>query len=122
MLASIFEPRCEYVERFYSKVSAISIKDRIKLRLFVGYVDDEPVATAAVFFSDVAGIYDVSTRPDMQKKGYGSAIFYSALKFARESGCKDIVLQASKDGLGIYKRFGFQEVCEFNVWSNKELL
>ncbi len=122
VLASIFEPRCEYVERFYSKVSAVSIQDRVKLRLFVGYVDDEPVATVAVFFSDVVGIYDVSTRPDMQKKGYGSAMFYRALKFAQDSGYKDIVLQASKDGLGIYKRFGFQEVCEFNVWSNKELL
>jgi len=122
VLASIFEPKCEHVESFYTKISAISIQDRVKLRLFVGYVDDEPVVTAAVFFSDVAGIYDVSTRPDMQKKGYGSAMFYSALKFARDSGHKDIVLQASQDGLGIYKCFGFEEICEFNVWSNKEQL
>lgn len=122
VLASIFEPRCEHVEIFYEKVSMIPIQERENLKLFVGYVDDEPVATAGIFFSNVAGIYDVSTRPDMQRKGYGSAMFYTALKIALDSGYKDIVLQASQDGLGIYKRFGFEEICEFNVWSNKEQL
>ena len=122
VLASVFEPVCKYVEVFYEKVSTIPTQDRKNLRLLIGYVDDEPVATAVVFLSDVAGIYDVSTRPDMQRKGYGSAMFYKALKLAFDSGYKDIVLQASKDGLGIYKRFGFEEICEFNVWSNKDLL
>ena len=118
--ASVFEPRCKHVENFYEKVSTIPSQDRENLKLFVGYIDDEPIASACVFFSDVAGIYDVSTRPDMQKKGYGSAIFYTVLRFALQNGYKDIVLQASQDGLGIYKRFGFEQICEFNVWSNKD--
>lgn len=122
VLASIFEPTCEHVKSFYKKISAIPDKSRQHLRLFVGYVNDRPVSTAGVFITDVAGIYDISTHPEMQKKGYGSAMFYTALKFALDSGFKEIVLQASEDGLGIYKRFGFKEICEFNVWSNKDKL
>ena len=120
--ASVFKPRCRQVEFFYEKVSTIPIQDRDKLRLFIGYVNNEPIATAGVFLSDVAGIYHMSTCPDMQRKGYGSAMVYSALKYARDRGYKDVVLQSSQDGLGIYKRFGFEEICEFNVWSNKEQL
>ena len=36
-----------------------------------------------------------------------------------DSGFKKVVLQVSKGGIGIYIRFGFDEVCEFHVWSNK---
>ena len=122
VFASAFDPRCDQIELFYKQVSTIPIQDREKLRLFIGYVDDEPVATAGVFLSDVAGIYHVSTCPDMLRKGYGSAMCYTVLKSALASGYKDIVLPASQDGLGIYKRLGFEEICELNVWSNKELL
>ena len=122
VLASIFEPTCEHVKNFYKKISSIPDQSRQNLRLFIGYVNDRPVSTAGVFITQMAGIYDISTHPEMQKKGYGSAMFYTALKFALDSGFKKIVLQASVDGLGIYKRFGFEEICEFNVWSNKERL
>ena len=107
---------------FYKKVSSIPEQSRQHLRLFIGYIDDKPVSTACVFFTDVAGIFDVSTHPKMQKKGYGSAMFYTALKCALDSGFKKVVLQASEDGIGIYKRFGFEEVCQFHVWSNKDKL
>ncbi len=124
MMAStiMVDPVQEHIKSFYNKVAKIPIQNRKKMKFFVGYINDKPVATAGVFFFDVAGIYNVSTVNDMQRKGYGTAMVYTALKFALESGCKDIVLQASKDGLGIYKRFGFEEVCEFNVWSNRGFL
>lgn len=122
VLASIFEPPCEQVKKFYTKISAIPEQSRENLKLFIGYVRDRPVSTAAVFVTDVVGIYDVSTHPAMRKKGFGSAMFYRALKFAQDNGHQKIVLQASEDGLGIYKRFGFKALCEFNVWSNKSQL
>ncbi|KAF8818619.1 GNAT family N-acetyltransferase [Rickettsia endosymbiont of Cardiosporidium cionae] len=111
------------MKSFYKKISSIiPDQSRKNLRLFIGYVNDRPISTAGVFITDVAGIYDISTHPEMQNKGYGSAMFYTALKFALDNGLKEIVLQASEDGLGIYKRFGFEEICEFNVWSNKDKL
>lgn len=122
VLSSIFEPTCVHVQDFYKNFSTIYNKSMHNLKLFVGYINDKPVSTACVFMTNIAGIYDISTHPEIQKKGYGSAMFYNALKFALDSGFKKIVLQASEDGLNIYKRFGFKEICEFNVWSNKDKL
>jgi len=46
-------------------------------------------------------------------------MFYYALMEAKKLGLKQFTLQASSDGLNIYKRFGFEEICEFNVWNNQ---
>ena len=93
-----------------------SIKDMV---LFVGYENGYPVASSCLFLTEVAGIYDVATRPNKRKLGFGSALFYQALQEAKQRKYETAVLQASPDGLGIYKRFGFKEVCQFNVWCNK---
>ncbi|MGL9725232.1 MAG: hypothetical protein ACR5KV_00310 [Wolbachia sp.] len=44
-------------------------------------------------------MYDISTRPEMQRKRYGSAMFYTALKFAKNKDVKYVVLQASPNAL-----------------------
>ena len=56
----------------------------------------------------------------MRNRGYGSAMFYTVLKFALDKGFKQIVLIASSGALGMYKRFGFEGVCEFNLWSSED--
>lgn len=122
VLASIFDPVDEHVKQFYQMVSNVPAKDRQDIKLFVGYVDGRAVSTSALFLTDVAGVYDISTRPEMQRRGYGAAMTYTALKYAKDQGMQHAVLQASPDGLNIYKRFGFKEVCDFNVWSNKNTI
>ncbi|MFK7974197.1 MAG: GNAT family N-acetyltransferase [Rickettsiaceae bacterium] len=117
VLASVFHPVDEYVKIFYSKVQNIPEAERNNLKLFVGYVHDKPVSTSGVFLTDVAGIYDVSTHPEMQNKGYGSAMFYKALKYAQDTDIQYGVLQASPKGTSIYQKFGFEQICTFNVWT-----
>ena len=119
VMASILGDR---VKGFYGYIGSLPEKSRDDIRLFVGRVDGRPVASVSVFCTNIAGIYDVFTCPDMQRKGYGSAMLYTALKFAIERGFKDIVLQSTPEGLGLYKRFGFEGVCEFDIWSNKDKL
>lgn len=121
VLASIFTPADSQVKTFYTKLADIDAKKRKEMILFVGYNEIVPVATACLFLTDVAGIYDVSTRPDKRQMGYGSALFHRALVEAKQLGFKRGVLQASPDGLGIYKRFGFKKTCEFHVWGNRIL-
>lgn len=118
VLSSIFDPVDQYVQQFYKLIGSIPQESRKDLVLFVGYYENKPVSTAAVFMTDVAGIFDVSTMPNQQKRGYGSAMFYTAVEYAKSSGYRHAVLQASPDGLNIYKRFGFETVCNFNVYSN----
>lgn len=119
VLASIFDPPDEQVKVFYNKMAKLhsdSIKDMI---LFIGYEGNHPVATSCLFLTDVAGIYDIATRPEKRNLGYGSAMFYRALIESKKIGLTKSVLQASPEGLNIYKKFGFKELCKFNVWSNQ---
>jgi GNAT superfamily N-acetyltransferase len=117
VLASIFTPEDEFVKTFYNKLAELDAASIPALKLFVGYEDGKAVAISGLFLTECAGFFDIATRPFHQKKGYGSAMFYTALVQAKKLGYEVGVLQASPDGLNIYKRFGFNEVCDFNVWS-----
>ncbi len=76
--------------------------------LYVGYVDDEPVATAEVTLGGgVAGLFNISTIERCRRRGFGSAMTRRALADAREAGYQVAVLQAAPDGVGLYTRVGF---------------
>ncbi|KTD35191.1 GNAT family N-acetyltransferase [Legionella israelensis] len=124
VLSSIFAPYPEeaQVKRYYQQLHLVPAQDRPDLKLFVGYINGKAVSTAGLFLTDCAGIFDISTRPEERQKGYGTALFYRALEEAKSLGQQVSVLQASPDGLNIYKRFGFQQIGDFNVWSNAEAL
>lgn len=119
VLASIFDPPDEQVKVFYNKMATISAADIKDMVLFIGYEGAAPIATSCLFLTDVSGIYDIATRPEKRNLGYGSAMFYRALIESKKMGLRKSVLQASPDGLNIYKRFGFKELCKFTVWSNQ---
>jgi predicted acetyltransferase len=97
-------------------ITQVELRDALKL--FVGYVNGKSVCTAGLFLTDCAGVFDMSTKLAQRKKGYGTAIFYRALEEATSLGFEVSVLQSSPDSLNIYKKFGFSEVANFNVWSN----
>lgn len=117
VLASIFTPEDEFVKIFYGKLAELDPALTPALKLFIGYEQGKAVAISSLFLTECAGFFDIATRPEHQKKGYGSAMFYTALLQAKKLGYEVGVLQASPDGLNIYKRFGFQGICDFNVWS-----
>lgn len=118
VLASVFDPEDAYVKQFYRRISELDLPEMHDLILFVGYDGEKPVSTSALFLTDCAGIFDISTRPEERKRGLGTAMFYRAVIEAKQLGYELSVLQASPDGLGIYERMGFERVCDFNVWSN----
>jgi GNAT superfamily N-acetyltransferase len=84
------------------------------LRLFVGYVGDEPVtASAAYVDGKTVGIYAVATLPKVRGKGYGAALTARA---AQTDPTLPAVLQASDDGQPVYLRLGFQVVARYVLW------
>jgi ribosomal protein S18 acetylase RimI-like enzyme len=106
---------------------------------YVGYVDGEPVATAATVASgdivgagpdagrgpapqpggDVIGVYNVATLPDHRRRGYGEAVMRHALAEAeRERPSRPVVLQSTNDGLRLYERMGFRTVARFSVYAS----
>ena len=78
----------------------------------IGYLDDEAVATAAVYRGRRASeIQHVVTLDQHRRRGIGTAITAAALELARRHGNGCAVLTASPDGEGIYSRLGFVTVC-----------
>lgn len=85
----------------------------LPVRHYLGYLDDKPVATSSLFLSaGVAGIQFVSTLREARGKGLGAALTLAPLLEARAMGYRVGVLQSSELGYPVYRRMGFQQVCE----------
>jgi GNAT superfamily N-acetyltransferase len=79
-------------------------------RMFVGYLNGEPVATNMLFNGGgVASVYAVATIPSAQGKGIGAAITLKPLLEARDKdGYKFAVLFSTEMGVRVYERIGFR--------------
>jgi GNAT superfamily N-acetyltransferase len=84
--------------------------------LYVGYVDDEPVATALTYTGDgTVGIYNVATREAWRRRGFGAAITRHALREAAAVGAEVAILQSSAAGRSVYESLGFREVSRYRI-------
>jgi len=93
-------------------------------RMFVGYLDNEPVATNMLFTgAGVASVYAVATIPTAQRKGIGAAITLKPLLDAREMGYQYGVLFSTEMGIPVYQRIGFRltgERINRYLWRNED--
>lgn len=86
-------------------------------QLYVGYLDEEPVSCGILtLHSNVAGIHGLVTVPEHRNKGFGSAMMHELLMRAQLNGYAIAVLQADQSMSEFYERFGFEPLCEFNVF------
>lgn len=79
-------------------------------RMFVGYLNGEPVATNMLFNGGgVASVYAVATIPSARGKGIGAAITLKPLLDARaKDGYNYGVLFSTEMGVKVYERIGFR--------------
>jgi ribosomal protein S18 acetylase RimI-like enzyme len=99
---------------FYRKGAPLLLREACPMRLFVGYLDGAPVATAEVFLgSGAAGIYGVSTLERFRGQGIGSVMTWTAAGEGRREGATLAVLEASESGERVYSRLGFRACCRF---------
>jgi GNAT superfamily N-acetyltransferase len=84
-------------------------------RYYVGRLGEQPVACAELFVDQgVAAVHYVVTLPQVRRGGIGAAMTRHVLREARAQGYRVAVLTASPEGIGIYRRVGFQDYCWFH--------
>jgi ribosomal protein S18 acetylase RimI-like enzyme len=115
--AANWTPPDQQVIAFYRLAADALLGRDSPHRLYLGFLDGEPVATAeATVANGTAGLYNISTQPAFRGRGVGSQMAWRLLHDARADGCDLGVLQAAPDGVGIYRRLGFQsfgDITEF---------
>jgi len=100
----------------YYKKTASTLVDNARYVHFAIYHDDgHPVSAIELFGSNekVVGLYGLATLEHHRGKGIGTTLMTFALNRAKEMGYQLVVLQASDDGLGIYKKLGFSVYTDF---------
>ena len=96
---------------FYELMAGLGLDGPV--RNYLGYLDGEAVATATLFTgAGVAGIFDVSTVPAARGHGIGAALTLTPLLDARARGYQAGVLQSSDMGFNVYRRLGFEKLCD----------
>jgi GNAT superfamily N-acetyltransferase len=104
---------------FYDKIAGIPCDPSAPCTLFVGYVNQQPVAIGSLFFTQtLAGIFDLLTLENYRGHGYGTAMMQSMILFARNRGYHHIGLSASSfEGVRIYERLGFKTCGQFMCYT-----
>jgi len=109
ILAANGTPPDPDVLSFYEQATSIVLDSDCAQRLYLGFLGDEPVATAEITVGGgVAGVYNISTREPFRRRGIGTAVTLQPLLEARSEGLRIGVLQAAAEGVGIYARLGFR--------------
>jgi ribosomal protein S18 acetylase RimI-like enzyme len=110
------------IKIFYERASEYILNPKSSLKLFVGYFQDQPAATSALFMDEnTAGVWDVTTLPQFRRKGIGTDMTLQALFHAFDSfGHRIGVLTASEDGEPVYRKIGFKKLKDFYVVNTNE--
>lgn len=94
------------------------LDSELPYRSFLGFLDDEPVATSELFLgAGVAAVVWVGTVPSARRQGIGAAITLAPLLEARRLGYRIGALTSSSMGYRVYQQLGFQEMCRIPVYT-----
>ena len=102
------ETRSAYTASFNST----ALGENAQFILYLGRLNGVPVATSWLFPDGaVAGLYGVSTVPEVRRQGFGTAMSVAALAEGMGMGYRVAVLFSSDMAVGVYRALGFSPVC-----------
>lgn len=125
ILTTLFDESLEgkCIKTYYDNQSETSLYLNSPIRNYLGYYEGKAVCTGtAVYTKDSVGIYDIATLPEYRNQGLGSSMFRYILSEIKKNYNGLCVLQASEDGMGIYKKAGFEPACNIYVYENRSLI
>jgi GNAT superfamily N-acetyltransferase len=92
-------------------------------RLFLAsHKTGSPASIGALILGEgYPGVYLMTTLPESERKGLGSAILARILREAEQAGHSMIFLTASTKGYSLYQKFGFEHLFDYQeVWEQTE--
>lgn len=99
----------EYI-RFHQK----ALDKHVNMMHFVLYTDEQPVSTLTLTINNkTARLDDIGTDIRFQGKGFATKLIKYALAICNQQGIEQCVLEASSDGLSIYKKLGFEPIFSY---------
>jgi ribosomal protein S18 acetylase RimI-like enzyme len=119
VIAANWSPPDRNINSYYEKTTNSYLENSKGVMLFVYYDGQQPLATVELFPSDdsTIGIYGLATLEDARGKGIGSALMTKCLNISKTLGYKNVVLQASEAGIGIYKKLGFESFTTYHEFA-----
>jgi GNAT superfamily N-acetyltransferase len=88
------------------------------LRLWLGYIEDEPVSTAGIFeYGNTSMIKNISTLPQFRGKGIGTCMS----SYVANACTYPPLLEADQPARKIYARLGFRTIGTVNFWRLKKM-
>lgn len=87
---------------------------------FVLYVEKNPVSTLTLTLNNkTARLDDIGTDIQFQGNGFATQLIKHALYICNQHGIEKCVLEASSDGLSIYKKLGFDAIFNYHSFIAK---
>ncbi|MBJ7958862.1 MULTISPECIES: GNAT family N-acetyltransferase [Bacillus cereus group] len=113
----------ENVQAYYNQISSLDLWNSDDMKLYLGLYKGDVVTVGSLVCTKYSvGIYDIATKEEMRGKGFGSTMFNYLLQEAKQLKNTYCVLQASPDGINIYKKSGFQALGQMTVFENRHLI
>lgn len=110
VIANNWTPVDQNVITYYQQTASLYLES--KVMLFIYYHEGKAVSTLEMYPTDqqTIGLYGFTTLAAYRTMGIGSTLMRFALAKAKEGGYIQAVLQATEDGIGIYKKYGFKPI------------
>jgi GNAT superfamily N-acetyltransferase len=91
--------------------------DDPSIRMFVGAVDSEPVASSIGYVNGpTVEVGSVAVWQGHRFRGYGTAMTWAAIEFGAAAGCTSAVLRSSAAAYRMYLKMGFTHACTYRTY------
>jgi GNAT superfamily N-acetyltransferase len=106
-------------EKFTDFIMKLNPSNHPCNEIVVAMRGEEPVASGLMFRGDAdIGLYWISVVPHHRNRGMGSWLAQELLRIGKEEGYHHAVLQSSPVAANVYRRMGFRQVGNFQVYSH----
>lgn len=116
-----YQKPTNYKEVILNRFEQIIKNKQNEYQLYLGLYKSEPAVSGTLFFdSDIAGLYCITTAPNMRRKGLATAYLQNLLHAAHQQGASLCILHATEVGRPTYEKLGFTSSCMFRVYLYKD--